>query len=103
MSSNLDRSLDEILAASRPARRGAKGAAPSGPTGGVRKRSQRVAAQKANVSVTPNAAKAAKAVPIGPSGKVSASKIIVSNLVSSLQTLFLRSRILTALVVAIRC
>jgi THO complex subunit 4 len=88
MSSNLDRSLDEILASSRPSRRGAKAATPAGPAGGVRKRSQRVAAQKANASVTPNTARAAKAIPTGPSGKVSASKIIVSNLVCFLNSLF---------------
>ncbi|KAA8896883.1 putative mRNA export protein mlo3 [Sphaerosporella brunnea] len=81
MSSKLDRSLDEILAASRPARRGAKAGTPTGPSGGIRKRSQRVAAQKANASVAQNAAKTAtKSIPTGPSGKLSASKIIVSNL-----------------------
>lgn len=79
MSTNLDRSLDEILA-SRPrgGRRGGKAA----PAGGIRKRSQRAAAQKANVSVTPNASKAAltRNAPTGPANKVTASKIIVSNL-----------------------
>ncbi|KAI5795064.1 hypothetical protein EDC01DRAFT_705679 [Geopyxis carbonaria] len=80
MSSNLDRSLDEILAA-RPrggARRGNRGASSAAPSGGVRKRSQRVAAQKANVSVAPNAAKSSGKTPTGP--KIQASKIIVSNL-----------------------
>jgi THO complex subunit 4 len=82
MSSNLDRSLDEILA-SRPRsnRRGGRGGAPSAPAGGIRKRSQRVAAQKASISVAPNAAKAAVRIPTGPSAKVTATKIIVSNLV----------------------
>ncbi|KAF8538537.1 hypothetical protein BDD12DRAFT_150311 [Trichophaea hybrida] len=79
MSSNLDHSLDEIIAARpRPNRRGGKGTA-SAVSGGIRKRSQRAAAQKANASVTPNAVKAAtRAPPTGPSGK--ATKIIVSNL-----------------------
>ncbi|KAI5819453.1 putative mRNA export protein mlo3 [Pyronema omphalodes] len=80
MSANLDHSLDEIIA-SRPRgapRRGGKPATAS-PAGGVRKRSSRVAAQKANVSVAANAAKAApKAAPTGPSSK--STKIIVSNL-----------------------
>jgi THO complex subunit 4 len=81
MSANLDHSLDEIIA-SRPRgapRRGGKPATAS-PAGGVRKRSSRVAAQKANVSVAANAAKAApKSAPTGPSSK--STKIIVSNLV----------------------
>ncbi|CCX12248.1 Similar to mRNA export protein mlo3; acc. no. Q09330 [Pyronema omphalodes CBS 100304] len=80
MSANLDHSLDEIIA-SRPRgapRRGGKPATAS-PAGGVRKRSSRVAAQKANVSVAANAAKAApKSAPTGPSSK--STKIIVSNL-----------------------
>jgi THO complex subunit 4 len=74
MSSNLDRSLDEILAA-RPrggARRGGKRTS----TGGVAKRPQRAAAQKATAQVTPNAAKAATKA----ANNINASKIIVSNL-----------------------
>lgn len=84
MSTNLDRSLDEILAARpRTNRRGGKASAgPAGPTGGIRKRSQRAAAHKANVNVAPNASKAAsvRAPPTGPAPKVTATKIIVSNL-----------------------
>jgi len=80
MASNLDRSLDEILA-TRPRggnRRGGK-ATTATVAGGIRKRSSRVAAQKANVSIV-NASTKAKGVPTGPSGKVTSSKIIVSNL-----------------------
>lgn len=77
MSSNLDRSLDEILAARpRGGRRGGRGNTTTGPAGGVRKqRPQRAAAQKATAQVTPNATKAANAKP-----KLNATKIIVSNL-----------------------
>lgn len=85
MASNLDRSLDEILA-TRPRGAGRRGGKPAAAAvvGGVRKRSSRVAAQKANASiVTPTnpTTTRAKGIPTGPSGKVSASKIIVSNLV----------------------
>ncbi|KAI5858046.1 putative mRNA export protein mlo3 [Tricharina praecox] len=84
MASNLDRSLDEILA-TRPRGAGRRGGKPAAAAvvGGVRKRSSRVAAQKANASiVTPTnpTTTRAKGIPTGPSGKVSASKIIVSNL-----------------------
>lgn len=83
MTSKLDQSLDEILAdRPRGPRRGGKGGASNAPAGGIRKRSQRVAAHKANVAVTQNTSKASGNVPTGPSGKVTASKIIVSNLVS---------------------
>jgi len=83
MTSKLDQSLDEILAERpRGPRRGGKGGASNAPAGGIRKRSQRVAAHKANVAVTQNTSKASGNVPTGPSGKVTASKIIVSNLVS---------------------
>lgn len=83
MSSKLDQSLDEILA-ERPrvgaaGRRGARSG--NAPAGGIRKRPQRAAAQKASATITQNAT---KTVPTGPSGKVAGSKIIVSNLVSSL-------------------
>jgi len=80
MSSNLDRSLDEILA-TRP-RTGRRGGNKAAVAGGIRKRPQRAAAQKANASIAPNTARAAALAkaPTGPSGKVSASKIIVSNL-----------------------
>jgi THO complex subunit 4 len=83
MSSKLDRSLDEILA-DRPRGGGrGRGSRASGPAGGIRKRSQRGAAQKANASIAQTSGKlATKAPPTGPSGKVTASKIIVSNLVS---------------------
>ena len=84
MSANLDRSLDEILAARpRQNRRGGKAGAPAAPAAGIRKKSTRVAAQRANVSVAPNAARSAngRAPPTGPANKVTASKIIVSNLV----------------------
>ena len=66
MASNLDRSLDEILATRRRAitHRGANKTAVAG---GIRKRPQRATAQKAIAS--------------RPSGKVFAPKIIVSNLV----------------------
>ena len=65
MPSNLDRSLDEIAAPrTRTNRRGGNKAAG---TSGIRKRPRRAATQKANAPVL--------------SGKVSASKIIVSNLV----------------------
>jgi len=81
MASNLDRSLDEILATRpRANRRGGK-ATTATVTGGIRKRSSRVAAQKANVSIVNNTSTKAKGVPTGPSGKVVSSKIIVSNLV----------------------
>lgn len=84
MSSNLDRSLDEILAA-RPkgAARGPRRAtapATAAVPGGISKRPQRAAARKATAQVTPNATKAAGKTPTGP--KLKASKIIVSNLVS---------------------
>lgn len=79
MSSNLDRSLDEILASRPRGGRGGRGrgnAANNAPAGGVRKqRPQRAAAQKANTQVAPNATKAANAKP-----KLNATKIIVSNL-----------------------
>jgi THO complex subunit 4 len=79
MSSKLDQSLDEILA-ERPrvgaaGRRGARSG--NAPAGGIRKRPQRAAAQKASATITQNAT---KTVPTGPSGKVAGSKIIVSNL-----------------------
>jgi len=80
MSSKLDRSLDEILDRPRGGARG-RGARASGPAGGIRKRSQRGAAQKANASITQSSSKLSnKAPPTGPSSKVTASKIIVSNL-----------------------
>ena len=81
MSSNLDRSLDEILA-TRP-RTNRRGGNKAAVVGGIRKRPQRAAAQKANASIAPNTTRAAALAkaPTGPSGKVSASKIIVSNLV----------------------
>jgi len=83
MTSKLDQSLDEILAERpRGPRRGGRGGASNAPAGGIRKRSQRVAAHKANVAVTQNTSKVSGNVPTGPSGKVTASKIIVSNLVS---------------------
>ncbi|KAL7275967.1 RNA-binding RNA annealing protein [Rhizina undulata] len=86
MSSKLDRSLDEILA-ERPRggnrrQRGGPSASGGAPAGGIRKRSQRTAAVKANAAVTPNATKAVasgKPIPTGPSGRTG-SKIIVSNL-----------------------
>lgn len=81
MTSKLDQSLDEILAERpRGPRRGGRGGVSNAPAGGIRKRSQRVAAHKANVAVTQNTSKASGNVPTGPSGKVTASKIIVSNL-----------------------
>lgn len=78
MSTNLDKSLDEILAGRKGGRGGRRGG--SGPVGGVKKRPQRAAAAKATAAVTQTQAKAAKAVPTGPSSKGDASKIIVSNL-----------------------
>ncbi|CAZ82176.1 unnamed protein product [Tuber melanosporum] len=81
MTSKLDQSLDEILAERpRGSRRGGKGGASNASAGGIRKRSQRAAAHKANVAVTQNTSKTSSNVPTGPSGKVTASKIIVSNL-----------------------
>jgi len=74
MTSNLDRSLDEILAA-RPkgGRRGGRGGAtPTGPAGGVSKRPQRAAAKKATAAVAANAPKSKPTV--------NSTKIIVSNL-----------------------
>ena len=80
MSTNLDKSLDEILAGRKGGRGGRRGGA--GPVGGVKKRPQRAAAVKATVAVTQTQSKAAaRAVPTGPSSKGDASKIIVSNLV----------------------
>jgi THO complex subunit 4 len=75
MSSKLDQSLDEILAERpRVSRRGRSNA----PAGGIRKRSQRAAAQKASDSITQAST---KSVPTGPSAsKATGSKIIVSNL-----------------------
>lgn len=85
MSSKLDQSLDEILAERpRGGRRGGKGGATNtSPAGGIRKRSQRAAAHKATAAVTQNSSKAVLSAPTGPSGKVTATKIIVSNLVSA--------------------
>ncbi|PWW79743.1 RNA-binding domain-containing protein [Tuber magnatum] len=81
MTSKLDQSLDEILAERpRGSRRGGRGGVSNAPAGGIRKRSQRAAAHRANVAVTQNTSKASGNVPTGPSGKVTASKIIVSNL-----------------------
>lgn len=79
MSTNLDKSLDEILAGRKGGRGGRRGV--TGPVGGVKKRPQRAAAAKATAAVTQSQSKAAaKAVPTGPSSKGDASKIIVSNL-----------------------
>lgn len=78
MSTNLDKSLDEILAGRKGGRGGRRGHA--GPVGGIRKRPQRAAAAKATAAVTQTQAKAARPVPTGPSSKGDASKIIVSNL-----------------------
>ncbi|KAF8445544.1 hypothetical protein BGX38DRAFT_1271213 [Terfezia claveryi] len=79
MSTNLDKSLDEILAGRKGGRGGRRGAA--GSVGGVKKRPQRAAAAKATAAVTQTQSKAAaKAIPTGPSSKGDASKIIVSNL-----------------------
>jgi len=78
MSSKLDQSLDEILAdRPRGGRRGGRGGAP---VGGVRKRSQRVAARGAAAAVAQTSSKPASNVPTGALGKVTATKIIVSNL-----------------------
>lgn len=79
MSSKLDQSLDEILA-ERPRGTAGRRSRSNAPAGGIRKRPQRAAAQKASDTIMQNAA---KAVPTGPSGKATGSKIIVSNLVSS--------------------
>jgi len=79
MASNLDRSLDEILATRPRGNRRGGNATTATVAGGIRKRSSRVAAQKANVSIV-NTSTKAKGVPTGPSGKVVSSKIIVSNL-----------------------
>lgn len=83
MSSKLDQSLDEILAERpRGARRGGRGG--SAPVGGVRKRPQRAAAARgAAATVAQTASKPASNVPTGALGKVTATKIIVSNLVSA--------------------
>lgn len=104
MSSKLDQSLDEILA-ERP-RGGAAGrrGRSNAPVGGIRKRPQRAAAQKASASITQNAT---KTVPTGPSGKAAGSKIIVSNLVSSTSLhasiiVFSLNALLTVLI-ALRC
>jgi len=75
--SNLDRSLDDILASKKANRRHAN----KGGSGGIRKRSERAAAGKANAAITKTqapskaAATAAQLVPV-PNGK-----ILVSNLV----------------------
>lgn len=80
MASKLDRSLDEILAERpRSARRGGKRGS-AAPAGGIRKPSQRGAAQKANASIAQASVRAVK-VPTGPSNKVNSTKILVSNLV----------------------
>lgn len=79
MSSKLDQSLDEILA-ERPRGAARRGRGSNAPAGGIRKRPQRAAAQKASATITQNST---RAVPTGPSAsKVIGSKIIVSNLVS---------------------
>jgi len=79
MSTNLDRSLDEILSDNKPSRRGGKG----GPTGGVGKRSARLQQQQQQQKNAP-----APAAKNAPKTKKSDSekkdtKIIVSNLVST--------------------
>lgn len=79
MSTNLDKSLDEILAHRKGGRGGRRGGA--GPVGGIKKRPQRAAAAKAAAAVTQTQSRPARAVPTGPASKGDASKIIVSNLV----------------------
>ncbi|KAI5804138.1 hypothetical protein DFH27DRAFT_524569 [Peziza echinospora] len=80
MSTNLDKSLDEILAGRKGPRAGKRGG-PSSVGGVQKKRPQRAAAAKAQVAVTQNTTRgASRAVPTGPSSKGDASKIIVSNL-----------------------
>lgn len=76
MSTNLDRSLDEILSDNKPSRRGGKG----GPTGGVGKRSARLQQQQKNAPAptTKTAPKTKKS-----DGDKKDTKIIVSNLVST--------------------
>lgn len=100
MSSNLDRSLDEILA-NRPrgGRRGRGGAAAAS-SGGIRKRPQRAAAQKANTNLAQSAPKSA-----GNKPKLNATKIIVSNLVSFILFHHVSSRKNTANMpnTAVRC
>ena len=79
MSTNLDKSLDEILSDRKGRRRGGA----SGPVGGVRKRPQRAAAAKAAAAVTQTQSRnAARTAPTAPASKGDAYKIIVSNLVS---------------------
>lgn len=83
MSSKLDQSLDEILAERpRGGAAGRRGRGTNTPVGGIRKRPQRAAAQRASATITQSST---KAVPTGPSAasKATGSKIIVSNLVSS--------------------
>ena len=78
MASNLDRSLDDILA-TRP-RTKRPGGNEAAIAGGIRKRPQRPTARKANASKRTRAGGLVKAL-AGRSGKVAGSKIIVSNLV----------------------
>lgn len=76
MSTNLDKSLDEILAA-RPRKGGRRGGAST--VGGINKKQRptRASAAKANASITENTSKAAAKA---SANKGTASKIIVSNL-----------------------
>jgi len=76
MSTNLDRSLDEILSDNKPSRRGGRG----GPAGGVGKRSARLQQQQKNAPAP--AAKTATKTKKSDSDKKD-TKIIVSNLVST--------------------
>lgn len=79
MSSKLDQSLDEILAERpRGTAAGRRGRGGNAPAGGIRKRPQRAAAQKASATITQSST---KTVPTGPSASKAGSKIIVSNLV----------------------
>ena len=99
MSTNLDRSLDEILAG-RKSGRGRRGV--SGPVGGIKKRPQRAAAAKAMVAVTQTQPRSVKAAAPASTSTGDASKIIVSNLVGWLFQLLLSSPVLT-LSVALGC
>ena len=81
MSTNLDKSLDEILATRKGPRNARRGT--SSAIAGIRKRPQRAAAAKAQAAVTQTVTRGGgRPTPTGPSGKGDASKIIVSNLVS---------------------
>ena len=81
MSHNLDRSLDEILANSKPVRRARGKAAPAG---GIRKRSARVQQRNAAAAAAAPTTKAATNASNGASGRKGErndTKILVSHLV----------------------